>query len=391
MSKDERISASFLCLHNKLAGACRRETATSCKDNSGLIDRAAIVYIRYCDLESSAAAFIVMASSLAVVNSSGVRQQVIDELERFQRYHENPANVQRSFMPNVNMTVHYRDAQYIVECMRILLQQERIAQKSILYLLNDGISDEAIDVFVGFLRDTPCQLHTLDWWNLPPQQVRRLLEALHTNRSVKKLVIGNLQSNDAAFWITDLLRHKKDFTEFQFGLCRFPFTQILPLLGGQPNLRSLAFSDLSLFDDPESTQLFVDNVLFSPYTTLKTLYFQNGGVSLKNQPLMAAFHKNTTLLELSSQFYTSFGLFIAPILRRNRNLELVHDMLGTTSASTEQTPPPCSSSSSSSITVPPPCGIWPAVMAKVGQDYKSLGATPVLVILCNRLATWITP
>jgi hypothetical protein len=76
---------------------------------------------------------------------------------------------------------------------------------------------QAIEIFGCFLRETPCclllqaALWILDWGCVPQQQIRRLLEALHTNRSVKELHLHHLDNVDAS-WIADLLQHKTDFT-----------------------------------------------------------------------------------------------------------------------------------------------------------------------------------
>jgi hypothetical protein len=117
-----------------------------------------------------------------------------------------------------DMKVSQRDAEYIVQCLQQVLQQhESNAEKTQLSLDNDGISDQAIDVFCGFLHESsspPCRLRSLCLWQWPPQQVRCLLQALHTNRSVKHLTIGFLEDKEGALWIADLLRHKKDFYKY---------------------------------------------------------------------------------------------------------------------------------------------------------------------------------
>jgi hypothetical protein len=110
-------------------------------------------------------------ASLIAVDSNAVRQETIDAVERFR------------LTLRIHMAVSRRDAFYVVECLRILLQQAIIAQTMLLWLQNDDISDEAIDVFAGFLRETtppchlPCHLHSLLLLSLPSQQIRRLLEA----------------------------------------------------------------------------------------------------------------------------------------------------------------------------------------------------------------------
>jgi hypothetical protein len=328
------------------------------------------------------------------VDANGVSQQVIDALQA------TTTNPRINLL--LNMAVSQRDAEYIVECLRILLQEERIAQTMVLSLNFDEISDQAIDVFARFFRESHCHLHALCLWNLPPRQARHLLAALRTNRFVKKLYICKLRDDNGASWIVDLLRHKTDFTHVRFYRCGFPFTQILPLLGhGQPNLTSLAFDDcrissssngLNLFSDPESTQLFVDNVLLSPLASLKRFVIANCGVSVDNRLLlMVGFHKNTTIVEPWTN-NAEINRFLYPIARRNRNLVHLHGgMLGTTSySSASSTTSSLSETTTTRIIPPPPCSLWPTVLAKVGQG-NSQGETPVYTILCNRLATWICP
>jgi hypothetical protein len=318
-------------------------------------------------------------ASLAAVDSNGVSRPVIDEVERFRAVRDDPNAARYPVIPFVlNMGIDQRNAEYIVECMRILLQHEMIAGKTMLFLDRVEISDEAIAVFGQFLRETPCPLRALGLWDdLPPRQVHRLLEALHTNRSVKELRIFNLQQDDdAASRIADLLRHKTDSTVLDLRSCRLSFAQIFPLLRGQPHLKTLMFcicrtnsNGSLLFNDPECTQLFVDNVLLSPPPTLQTLYFHGCVASVHNQPLMAGLHKNTTITR------GDYG----DILQRNVYLGHVHGMLGTT-----RTPTPLAAVGAAgnvivaAPTIPPPCGLWATVMAKVGHGTH--GATPVFTI-----------
>jgi hypothetical protein len=173
-------------------------------------------------------------------------------------------------------------------------------------------------------------------------------------------------------------------------------TQILPLLRGQPKLTSLAFDGFRiknglflLFEDPESTQVFVDNILLSPPTALMTLSLYGCGISLENRPLMAAFHKNTTIVELGVDYDDATRLFIVPILQRNRYLGHVHDMLGTRKPATMLLPTATLPAVVAPNTIPPPCGLWATVLAKVGHGAQ--GASPVFTILSDRLATWMEP
>ena len=211
-----------------------------------------------------------MASSLTGVDSNGVSQEVMDMVETWRAWHEDdppptppPPSQHCRLALALNMAVSQRDAEYIVECLRVLLHQQRIAQYTILCLQDGEISHAAIDVFVRFLRETTCPLPALWLWDLPPQQVRRLLAALHVNKSVKRFRLWKLQDNHGASWIANLLQQKKDFMDLHLCNCCFPFTQIFPMLRGQPHLKSLSSedcctsSDILLFNDQESTQLFV--------------------------------------------------------------------------------------------------------------------------------------
>jgi hypothetical protein len=362
------------------------------------------------------------------VDSNGVDRHVLSRMQDWQEliteYNGPPvhgdAAGDATHLLTINMTVHQRDAEYIVECLRIgILQQEQsiIAQATRLSLDYDEISDGGIDVFGDFLRDTSCHLRALVLWNLPHQQARRLLNSLHANRSVKNLCIADLQGEQVSSWIADLLRHKKDFTNLHLRHCRFPLKQVLPLLRGQSNLKRLEFfncligdkNTFLLFNDPEFTQSFVDHVLLSP-PTVKTLLLRHCGVSLENKPLMAGFYKNTTIVELDTDHQDStIRLFIDPILQRNRYLENVHGMLGTTTTTTRTLPstttlllptstlPPENDDDGENIDIatpttlsPPPCSLWPTVLAKVGRN-GTQGSSPVFAILQDRLATWIPP
>jgi hypothetical protein len=339
------------------------------------------------------------------VDSNGVDQYVIDKLVEFLEglEEEEEGDPAPSHLLHIGMTVGQRDAEYIVECVRVLLTTH---QPLICLILDAGdISDVAIDVFGRFLRETtpPCRLHSLYLNNLPPLQVDRLLAALHTNRSVTQLGLCSLEGNEGAAWIADLLRQKTDFTHLTLGHCCFSFTQILPLLRGQSHLKALGFTDcrtgdnVALFSDPEFTELFVSNVLVSPCATVKAFFPTRCGLSLENGPLMAGFNQNTTILAIRNVGIDTFALrtehaainrFLAPIALRNQHLEHVKNMLGRTSSDAssrgEHAP-----TSTTTTTIPPSDGLWPTVLDKVGQGNH--GTCPVYTILCNRLATWIHP
>jgi hypothetical protein len=205
-----------------------------------------------------------------------------------------------------------------------------------------------------------------------------------------------LHDDEGAVWIADLLRHKTNFTAIHLAFCLFPMTQILPLLRGCTFLETLVVSgydngddNMVLFNDPANTQLFVSNVLLAPGTNLKTLCLHHCGVSLENRPLMSGFHKNTTLIVVIGDHDDATQYFLYTILRRNIFLGHIHDMLGTTTTMLRSSSAGVGEVIAASPTVPPPCGLWPIVLAKVGQGTQ--GATPVFTILRDRLATWMEP
>jgi hypothetical protein len=119
----------------------------------------------------------------------------------------------------------------------------------------------------------------------------------------------------------------------------------------------------------------LDNLLLSPSTTLTTLILQTGE-SLENRLLMMSIHKNTSLVTIWANNDYEMQQVINSILKRNRYLGCVHGMLGTRTADIAPT-------------IPPSCGLWGAVLAKVGQGTQ--GASPVFAIFRNRLATWMEP
>jgi hypothetical protein len=80
-----------------------------------------------------------------------------------------------------------------------------------------------------------------------------------------------------------------------------------------------------------------------------------------------------------------------PIMRRNRYLHHVHDMLTGAVVTTTTTTTTTMQVSTTLLTLPPPpCSLWATVLGKVGLN-GTQGATPVYTFLRDRLATWITP
>jgi hypothetical protein len=136
-------------------------------------------------------------------------------------------------------------------------------------------------------------LYGLSLWSAvgssAPHHICRLLLASHTNVSVKELCICGNKQDEGASWIADLLRNKRDFTLIGFADCCFPFTQTLSFLRGQADLKVLYFSqcrinrDLLLFNDTDFTQLFINNILLSPFTNVETLVLDGCDESLSEE------------------------------------------------------------------------------------------------------------
>jgi hypothetical protein len=89
-----------------------------------------------------------------------------------------------------------------------------------LWLGDVELTDEAVEVLCSCLQHTTVALFGLTLYtSLPFEQLRRLLQALHTNKSVKRLSIHDVEiENDSEFGtcVTELLQHKTDFTELFF-------------------------------------------------------------------------------------------------------------------------------------------------------------------------------
>lgn len=250
--------------------------------------------------------------ALNVVDSSGVSQEVMQAVQNWREQHADyyltnfAGDGYYTCGLEVDMAVNRRGAEYIVECLGVHLQEQHISEATALAFSRDEISDEAIDVFGGFLRETttPCQhLVHLYMAHLPPLQFRRLLAALRSNTSVKVIVIIGLgQDEGAASWVADLLRHKSDnSTDFYLYDCGFSLTQVIPLVqhGQQPQhlrrevgFREFHVGDHLLFNDPESTRLLIDNnFLLTPSTTLTQIQMLDCGIPTNNRPLMTGIAK----------------------------------------------------------------------------------------------------
>jgi hypothetical protein len=73
-------------------------------------------------------------SSLAAVDANGVRQRVIDTLEAWrQQEQEASSRTYNRFLLAFDGVASQRDAEYVVECFRVLPQQERIAERTSLF------------------------------------------------------------------------------------------------------------------------------------------------------------------------------------------------------------------------------------------------------------------
>jgi hypothetical protein len=133
----------------------------------------------------------------------------------------------------------------------------------------EGFSDEAIDVFGDFLQETPCHLISLHLNSLRHQHLRRLLQALHHNTSVKDLVIESVEENDGVL-IEELLRNKTDFITLQFWFC-YHFNAsdaVTRLLSGLTQLKTLVFYSCRIGD--EGVRLILQHT----YPFLKDLHFR---------------------------------------------------------------------------------------------------------------------
>jgi hypothetical protein len=135
----------------------------------------------------------------------------------------------------------------------------------------------------------------------------------------------------------------------------------------------------------------VDHILLSPTTAIKKLSLQSCGVSVRNRPLMAGIHKNTSLFQLWGGDATS-RLFIDSILQPNVYLGHVHSILRSTASTFPATRAVVGENVAvvQPTTIPPPCNLWATVMAKVGQG-TTQGSCPVFTILQDQLATLIPP
>lgn len=111
--------------------------------------------------------------------------------------------------------------------------------------------DDAVEVFCNYLRQPTCELTALDLCQLPRQQYRLLLQALHHNTSVKELHVHWRRNDVGIVGIIELLRMKTDFEALCLYSSCFCISQILPFLrqdGSLRHLRKLRLEECSIDD-----------------------------------------------------------------------------------------------------------------------------------------------
>lgn len=191
---------------------------------------------------------------LTITTNGGimVRKEVIRAVNNWRDWsndddgEDGPQRKRRLF---IDMSVDRRDAIHVVGSLEWILPQECIGSipwKTELRLCDDEISDEALQVFCNYLQET-CHLRELFLSDLPREQVRRLLEALHFNTSVTTLHIRALRGDDGGLWIANLLQQKRNFEALYFEQCSFP---IFPFpRHGLTFLHTLVFRSSQVGDD----------------------------------------------------------------------------------------------------------------------------------------------
>jgi hypothetical protein len=112
------------------------------------------------------------------------------------------------------------------------------------------MSDEVIDVFWEFLQETSCHLVSLSLGFSGDQQLRRMLRALHCNKSVTKLEMHSLSHNDDIGFVEEFFRRKTDLTNLTF--CRWHFRisdTLYGLLGSLTQLTKIKFDACGVEDE----------------------------------------------------------------------------------------------------------------------------------------------
>lgn len=200
------------------------------------------------------------------LDAPGVSPRVIRKLQRWIDESGN-SEQEEGYWLEFDAQISRRDAVYIVDCLREFLPQ--LNSGTLLLLGEDEISDQAIDVFCGFLNED-LLLPGLCLWNLPRTQFRRLLEALHPNTSVRYLCIGLVDGNEGGLSIADLLTHKSNLTHVRLAGCHFPISLILPdLRRGHLHLGKLQISSCAM--DDEGTSALVDALVEGDFCALHEL------------------------------------------------------------------------------------------------------------------------
>jgi hypothetical protein len=229
-----------------------------------------------------------MVAALKAVDSTGVSNSMLSWVKKWLEWHENegPSQVGGSygwltargqfkldFSSRNGATVDRRDAEYMVECLRVVLPMEIIIpqKQTALCLEGSSISREAFAVICNFLQQPDAHLTTFILGHLPPEQYRRVLESLHNNASVKELHLHSDNSHiDGGLPVSEMLRNKTDLVilRFDFG-CEpcfpyylhtyYPIADILPgLRQRHVHLKTLGFVRSYIGD--EHTRMLVETI-----------------------------------------------------------------------------------------------------------------------------------
>jgi hypothetical protein len=168
-------------------------------------------------------------AALNAVDSTGVSKGVLNSVKEWREWLGNEGDDRRrrfhpmenrvhgghfelAFSGEYGSTFNRRDAEYMVECLRVLLPMEIInpQKQTALYFAGDGISNETCAVICNFLQQPDAHLTTFLLGHLPPEQYRRVLESLHNNPSVKELHLSFIDGVNGGLPVSEMLRHKTD-------------------------------------------------------------------------------------------------------------------------------------------------------------------------------------
>jgi hypothetical protein len=139
---------------------------------------------------------------------------------------------QRPYM-RLKMPLSEQEAIFFVSLLNDVLAKtmEHSPQLSLFGDPEEGEEEPtAVTVLCHFLQRTRT-LFALNLHGFTPPTFRRLLNALHTNTSIKELEINNLWHAEGWAWTAELLLHKNDFTYICFGyITNFCISHVLPFM-----------------------------------------------------------------------------------------------------------------------------------------------------------------